>query len=114
MRARRSRQQWQTIIGTFERSGQTLAGFCGPRGIRPATLKWWQWYLRSKAAGIAESASAGENVRLVAIDVVAPPSATSAAVGTLAILVAGAELRIETGTDVAYVSELVMALRSRC
>ena len=113
MRARRSRQQWEAIIGTFERSGQTLARFCGLRGIRPETLKWWQWHLRSKAAGIAESASAGDDVRLVAIDVVATP-ATGAAVTTLAILVAGAELRVEIGTDVAYVSELVMHLRSRC
>jgi hypothetical protein len=113
MRARRSRQQWEKIIGTFERSGQTLARFCTPRGIRPDTLKWWQWQLHSSSGVKASPADRPDGVRLVAVDVVtradAPVTPT-----TLAILVAGAELRVEAGMDVGYVSELVVALRSRC
>ena len=89
-----------------------LAGFCASRGIRPDTLKWWKWHLRSKVASVAEAERAG--IRLVAVDMVTPADSSGARPTTLAILVAGAELRVETGTDAAYVSELVMALRSRC
>jgi hypothetical protein len=101
MRLRRTREQWVKIVETFERSGVALDRFCGRRGIKPSTLKWWQWHLRSD--------SNGADVRLVPVDVVA-----SAVAASVAISIAGAELHVDVGTDVAYVSALVTALRTRC
>lgn len=102
MRARKSRGQWAKIIATFERSGQTLDRFCAKRRIKPSTLKWWQWHLRSDARP-------DTGVRLVPVDIVA-----SAVAASVTISVAGTELRVDVGADVGYVTELVAALRSRC
>ena len=106
MRAKRSRREWAKLVETFERSGQALDRFCARRGVKPSTLKWWQWHLgkgRERAGG---------DVRLVPVDVVA--GAESRTLGVVAIALAGAELRVEVGTDVAYVSALCAALRVRC
>lgn len=114
MRARRSRQQWEKIIGTFQRSGLTLERFCAPRGIRPDTLKWWQWQLRrSNKEKALPAVTSREAVRWVAVDVVAPAGSATAR-PAVAILIAGVELRVEPGVDVGYVSDLVAALRARC
>jgi hypothetical protein len=93
------------VLKEFARSGDSIEKFCAKRRIRVKTLKWWRWTL-----GDAPSARR-KDVRLVPVDVIglAAPRPT-----TIAITIAALELRVEVGTDVAYVGELVRALRSRC
>ena len=108
MRARRSRQDWAKLVEAFERSGQTLDRFCARRRVKPSTLKWWQWHLGKRRE------RAGGDVRLVPVDVIANAEAGTLGVVAIALAGAGAELRVEVGTDVAYVSALCAALRARC
>jgi hypothetical protein len=43
---RRNAREWAELIGELERSGQDAVAFARARGIRPDTLKWWQWRVR--------------------------------------------------------------------
>ncbi len=104
---RRTHEDWAGLIAELEASGQSPARFCGRRGISVARLKWWRWRLRSE--GRARASSTAAMVRLLPVDVVGGAGASS-----VTIAVGGAELRVEVGTDVAYVGALVSALRSRC
>lgn len=111
MAVRRSRDEWLVLLAKFEASGDTAARFCAKRRIRPRTFGWWQWRLRDERH--EHVVPEPERVRLIAVDLkrtVAP----EAAMGVVRIALADFELRIETGTDVAYVAALVDALRSRC
>jgi hypothetical protein len=44
-RRRRTAAEWSQLIHELQQSGQTPAAFARARGIRPDTLKWWQWRL---------------------------------------------------------------------
>lgn len=109
MAVRRSREDWAGVLAKFEASGETLARFCAKRRIRARTLTWWRWRLRGEAHARPEA----ESVRLVAVDLQTPvaPMPLDRAVY---VRVADVDVRIEVGTDVAYVADLVGALRSRC
>jgi hypothetical protein len=107
MHARRSRSEWARIVRAFERSGQSHADFCAERGLRVWSFRSWLYRMRRDRAG-----SSAADLVLLPVSVatpapVAPPSA-------LVIAVAGVEVRVAVGTDVAYVAGLVAELRSRC
>lgn len=50
---RRSAREWQTLVSKLAESGEDLGQFCGRQGIYPATLRWWQWWLRGSTRGAA-------------------------------------------------------------
>lgn len=108
MGARRTREEWASLVDEFEASGESVQRFCTKHRLRVASLKWWRWRLRSERRS---TALAKPDVRLLPVDIVdvAPLRPTTVVVG-----ISGAELRVEVGTDVDYVSALVSALRSRC
>jgi hypothetical protein len=66
MTQRRSAEQWAGLIRQLERSGQTVKAFASARGIRPDTLKWWQWRLRREAR-LRTKKSEPTRVKLLAI-----------------------------------------------
>ena len=110
MAVRKNREQWVAIVAAFEQSGESLRKFCARRRIRLASLKWWRWRLRD-----ARTASAlvrkSDEVRLVPVDVIGLAASRPTGV---TIALSDVEVRVEVGTDVAYVGALVGALRSRC
>jgi hypothetical protein len=109
MRAKRSRQEWAALLTELKVSGEPLAAFCARRQIKVASLKWWRWHLRNEGRSARSTVRAG--VRLLQVDV-AGLAARPASKVILSIL--GVKLRVEVGTDVAYVGALVSELRSRC
>lgn len=114
MRARRSREEWNAVIAELEGSGEPLESFCRRRRVAPATLRWWRWRL----AGAAIRAAPGGDVRLIAVDVLAPAegAVSTCAPSSLAVVVADVNVRVEldVGADPAYVATLVAELRRRC
>jgi hypothetical protein len=116
MGARRSRAEWEEVIRAFEAAGEPLRTFCAKREIRVESLKWWRWRLgasaRTRSSGTMTLRREAKDVRLVPVDVIAP--AVTARALTIAIAVSDVEVRVEVGTDPAYVGALVGALRSRC
>jgi hypothetical protein len=115
MPARRSSEQWTVIVGEFERSNQSVERFCMKRGIRPATFKWWRWRLRdsSGSPGASFAPSSNDEVRLVPVDVVGLSARVSSR-AHVEIAFADMAVRVEPGTDAAYVASLVAELRAQC
>lgn len=80
--------------------------FCSKHGLVERSFSWWRWKLgRDALSGKDEG-----DVRLVPVDVVR----TSMPAGEVVVVVAGIEIRVEVGTDVAYVASLATELRTRC
>jgi hypothetical protein len=111
MGARKSRQQWARIVAAFERSGASAEQFCERRRIKPGTLRWWRWQLRD-----CETVGSASEVRLVPVEVItdSPIVASVAAPTSLVVAVCGVSVRVEVGTDAAYVAALVAELGRRC
>jgi transposase-like protein len=103
------------IVAAFEQSSQSVERFCAKRGIRPATFRRWRWRLRDSSASSETSSapSAGDDVRLVPVDVVGL-AARAHSRAPVEIAFADVAVRVEPGTDAAYVASLVAELRSRC
>ena len=108
MGARRTREEWASLVEKLDASTDSVARFCRRHRVRASTLKWWRWRLRSERR---PAALTKPTTRLLAVDVidVAPLRPT-----TLVIAASGMEVRVEVGTDIEYVGALVSALRSRC
>lgn len=64
---RRTAKEWAKLIRELERSGEAPSAFARSRGIRPGTLKWWRWRLRSPSKTTALARRQPEPVRLVAV-----------------------------------------------
>jgi hypothetical protein len=109
MASRKSREQWVAVVAAFEQSGDSIAKFCARRRIPPASLKWWRWRLRDARAKSALVRS--DDVRLVPVDIIGLAASRPNGV---TIALSDLEVRVEVGTDVAYVGALVGELRSRC
>lgn len=108
MAVRKSCAQWSEVLARFGASGEPMARFCARHRLSPRTLAWWRWRFRDERA---DGRTRGE-VRLVAVDVPAAPAAET--FGAIRIGLGALDVRVEVGTDEAYVAALVDALRSRC
>jgi hypothetical protein len=73
---------------------------------------WWRWRLGSSPRAMTATRAPSE-VRLVPVDVIGAAAAIARS-STVVIAVSDLEVRIEVGTDAAYVGTLVAVLRSRC
>ena len=114
MGARRNGEQWRKIVAAFERSNQSVERFCAKRDILPGTLRWWRWRLRSTGDGPEVAAPrTNDEVRLVPVSVVGM-SAGNLRDAAVEITFADVCVRVEPGTDAAYVAMLVAEIRSRC
>jgi len=109
---RRTAAEWQQVLRELERSGETAVAFARARGIRPDTLKWWRWRLRSKGK---RAASPGRSVKLIAVDPMPESARESADRGETPVweLVApsGHELRVydERGLSVLHAALMAIA-----
>jgi len=106
---RRTREEWTAILAELRRSGESVEKFAARRRIQLSSLKWWCWRLR--AASATPRTKARDEVRLLPVDVVGLAARTHAPV---VLAIADVEMRVEVGTDVAYVGALVREIRSRC
>jgi hypothetical protein len=118
MGARRTREEWAALIRQVEARGESPRSFCAKRRIRLETFEWWRWQLRRNGAAkkkrsARKNAAAGAqpSIRLIPVDV---PVTTTGAPTYIELSIANMNLRIEVGTSVSYIGELVDALRSRC
>lgn len=102
---RRNRAEWERLSARFEQSGQSMAEFCASTGLAPHTFAWWRWRLGHSA----RTRRGRDEVRLLPVEITLPSRN-----GAVVLTVSGVELRVEVGTDVKYVAELVTELRSRC
>jgi hypothetical protein len=114
MRAKRTREEWAALIRQVEATGEPMKAFCAKRRIRLKTFEWWRWQLRRAAARKKTQSSrkrAALAVRLIPVEMPAPATRLPTHVE---MSVRDVQLRIEVGTSVSYVGELVVELRSRC
>lgn len=117
MRARRSREDWAALIRQVEATGESPAAFCAKRRIRLRTFEWWRWQLRRDVASDKKRSSrktsstkSRQPVRLLPV-VVSGPVATPT---HIELSIRDVAVRVEVGTSIAYIGELVAELRSRC
>jgi hypothetical protein len=109
MGTRRSREQWAGVVEEWAASGEIAEAFCQRRGIRRSTLSWWKWKLASSARSPSPSAA----IRLLRV-AVSPEGGGPRMARGIAVDVGDVRVHVETGTDVAYVGELIDRLRRRC
>ncbi len=116
MRKRREAKQWAAIVAACKKSGKSVPEFCAERRIRISTFRWWRWRLRDMpvAAGPARAPSPADEVRLIPVDVVGLAAARVRRSTSVEICVANVSVRVDVGTDAAYVAALMAELRSRC
>jgi hypothetical protein len=110
MRARKSPKQWSALLDELSGSGESVESFCRRRGIRRSTLYWWRW----KLGASRRSSGTDTAIRLLPVSISAGSLSELHDSRGIAIHIAGVQVHVETGTDVAYVAALVEALRSRC
>ena len=108
MRARRTREEWAALVAEFETSDESLARFCARHRLAVTTFKWWRWGLRNQRPARAMARS---DVRILPVDVVGVAARMPTSV---VVAISDIEVRVEVGTDIAYVGALVGALRPRC
>ena len=60
---RRNAAEWAILIRELEASGKPLPAFARARGIRPDTLKWWCWRLRTKPQAAKSKSKAARSNR---------------------------------------------------
>lgn len=117
---RRSREEWREILAELAESGDAVVEFCQKRGIRVGLLKWWRWQLRSESKRAKKKArtenrrkalaKVAKDVRLVPVTVVGAVPRREG----ITVVISDLQVRVEVGTDVAYVGAIVRELRSVC
>lgn len=98
---RHARSFWIGLVAEVQ-AGASLRDVAARHRVNPATLRWWTGRLRSEPPPVP--------LRLVEVEASAGPLAARA----IEIETRVVALRIEEGTDVTYVAELVRALRAVC
>jgi hypothetical protein len=103
--------QWVRIAEQFEHSGLTQKQFAQQHRLQLSTLQSWIYRRRRQLA--APSPSSPAPVRLLPVELTAPPAPSTRSVELLTA--SGVRVSFEAGTDVEYVARLVAALgRSPC
>jgi len=107
---RRAREIWVSIIGQYEKSGQTQEAFAAARGIPVGTLRSWIYKLRQGGA---------ESTPMLPVRVIASTAPTARQDedegGAVELVVdEWLRLRFPRGTPPALIAEVTARLRSRC
>jgi hypothetical protein len=101
----RSPSEWRSVLRAYEQRGsQRQSAFCKAHGVAASTLQWHLKRSRQAAGAVVVRRESPPEPRLVRIALPSSPS--------VEVAVAGALVRVHVGTDVAYVSALVAALRA--
>jgi len=99
------RAEW---VELFEKSGQTPLEFCRDNDLSPTTLAFWRSQRKDTVTRPDVDESAFVEVPLAALNSGAAPACAAA---VTVRLVGGMQLEILSGTDPAWLSELLAALR---
>ena len=108
---RRAREIWVSIIGQYEKSGQTQEAFAEARGIPVGTLRSWIYKLRQ--SGI-------DSTPLLPVRVIASTAPTARqreeeeGGAVELVLDESLRLRFARGTSAALIAEVTARLRARC
>jgi transposase len=100
---RHDRRYWTRVVAAAERGSATHAEVAARYGVSIGTLRSWVYRLRSEGERVA-----GPRLLPIRVTEAGRSAETSAAVTI--VVVRGVEIRVATGTDVAYVAALVRAL----
>ena len=95
-----TRNFWQQASAEVDR-GETIAAVARRRGVRPRTLSWWRWKLKSER---------GSAPAFLPVVVASRPESSAA----VEIAVETMTVRAEVGADIDYVVKLAVALRRQC
>lgn len=101
--APRSRAWWRAAVSRWQRSGLPAAEFAAGEKINAKTLSWWSSQLRR------DTRAQHGSTALVPVEIEVPRMATHAS--TIEIALDHVVIRFGVGSDVAYIGELVRALR---
>jgi hypothetical protein len=106
---RQSRAWWTETVTRWRRSGLTARSFAQRERIAVSTLRWW-----SAKLSRARRAKHGSTT-IAPIEITVPSVATESRTGgkTIEIATGSVVIRVEVGTDVAYVAALVQACEGR-
>jgi transposase-like protein len=99
---RHAKSFWVRLVAEV-RDGAMAVEVATRHRIRPSTLRWWCWRLRQTTA--SEPA-----LRMLPVVTQAPTACSR----HIEVALGSAALRVEEGTDVAYVVALARALRDAC
>ncbi len=110
---RRGREFWERAVRELER-GASVSEVARRLGVKPATLSWWRWQLRSEGTKAEPGRRREREAGAEFLPVVVAPSVEIGRAGLVEIDVGSARVRVEVGVDVNYVSALVRALGSAC
>jgi hypothetical protein len=106
---RQSRAWWTETVTRWQRSGLTARSFAQRERIAVSTLRWW-------SAKLSRDTRAKHGSTAIApIEITVPSVATESRTGsrTIEIATGSVVIRVEVGTDVAYVAALVQACEGR-
>lgn len=107
-----ARSRWAPIVDDLEASGQTARTFASARGLNASTLAWWRWRLRREADRRAPRRPAFSELTLV--EEASPRPVASGREGehglVLTLNAYGAEVRVDTDTDLALLRDVLEAL----
>lgn len=118
--ARRSAEEWASVLRQWERSGAKLPEFAARVGVPLATLMWWRWRLskaqrsRSKGKRAARLVSK-KKTGLVPVRVVqlVPAAGVASAESAIEIVTAGAAVRVRSGFDSDALERVLVVLDRR-
>ena len=113
-RQHRSREEWQGLVGEFERGGQTRQEFAAERGVNFRSLENWYYRFRREQRGRIGRPPA---IQFVAVKVRGAGLATAASVtpqiktsDVIEARVGAMRLRFHPGVDSDYMGRLLVAL----
>ena len=98
---RYGREFWQRLAREVD-GGGTVADVARRHQVQPRTLSWWRWKLKT----------ATRTKPLLLPVVVRPSAADSTLERAIEVCVDDLIVRVPIGTDVAYVTRLIAALRA--
>ncbi|MBK9386623.1 MAG: transposase [Planctomycetes bacterium] len=111
MSTRRSRADWRRLLSRQAHSGLSIAEFCRREGVRPQSLSWWRWKLRTAEEQAADRAP--NEPRFLELELTGASVADSGVAFEIA-LPGDVVVRVPRGFDPRELERLVRAVRSSC
>lgn len=104
---KRSASEWKQLVSAWRRSGERAAEFAAHASVSDRTLRWWAWKLERGTRAKREQTKRAPAPIEIALD------EAPAAGGRVELVVGDVVLRVDAGTDPAYVALLVNRLAAR-
>lgn len=96
---RRNQRQWQELMVSWDKSGESAEVFAARHGVRAKTLVWWRSELRRRGAG--------RGAALVPVKVV---SARETSSSVIELVLGSARLRFESGASPRHIAVVTRAV----